>query len=332
MAYRLIHLHVSTPTLPGVDEVKSMPEVRDFTRQPQESGGFVYHILTRTEELQAITDRICGILGKTPYQMSILPVETVLPKPPAPELVPEEKKKTLFGISREELYDDVERGAVVNTNFIWLTIFSTVVAAIGLLENNVAVVIGAMVIAPLLGPNIALALASALGDIPLLRRAIVTNLTGVTIALLISIGVGMFWPGPLDSPELLSRTDVGFDGIILAIVAGAAGVLSLTSGVPSVLVGVMVAVALLPPAVTLGVFLGVGNFTLAMGAGLLLAVNVVCVNLAAKFVFLFKGIRPRSWYQQQQAKAATRWSMLFWIISLLLLMGVIILRSRVELP
>jgi len=66
----------------------------------------------------------------------------------------------------------------------------------------------------------------------------------------------------------------------------AAAALSLTTGLSSVLVGVMVAVALLPPAATLGIMLGQGNMSLAIGAGLLLAVNIVSVNLASKIVFL----------------------------------------------
>jgi len=102
------------------------------------------------------------------------------------------------------------------------------------------------------------------------------------------------WTGTLDSVELLARTSVGLDGVLLALASGLAAALSLTTGLSSVLVGVMVAVALLPPTATAGIMLGAGNFELATGALLLLAVNVVCVNIAAKLVFLFRGVRPRT--------------------------------------
>ena len=129
------------------------------------------------------------------------------------------------------------------------------VVAIGLLENNVAVVIGAMVIAPLLGPNIALALGAALGDMPLIWKAFKTGSAGIGLALFFSIGIGIWHPMDLDSPELMARTDVGVDSMALALASGAAAVISLTTGLSSVLVGVMVAVALLPPTATLGIML-----------------------------------------------------------------------------
>lgn len=103
-----------------------------------------------------------------------------------------------------------------------------------------------------------------------------------------SVGIGIIWPFNITSPEIASRTVVGLDSVALALASGAAAALSLTTGLSSVLVGVMVAVALLPPAVALGLMLGHGHFDLAVGAGLLLAVNLVCVNLSSKVVFLLK--------------------------------------------
>ncbi|MBN1103125.1 MAG: DUF389 domain-containing protein, partial [Deltaproteobacteria bacterium] len=94
----------------------------------------------------------------------------------------------------------------------------------------------------------------------------------------------------------------------------------------SVLVGVMVAVALLPPAVTLGLMLGQGRFELAAGAALLLAVNVVCLNLASKAVFLVKGIRPRTWWEKEKARRAMRIYLLVWLATLVILVAFIYAR------
>ena len=124
----------------------------------------------------------------------------------------------------------------------------------------------------------------------------------------------------------MARTDVGMDSIALALASGAAAVLSITTGLSSVLVGVMVAVALLPPTATLGLMLGAGQFEHALGAGLLLAVNVVCVNLAAKVVFLAKGIHPRTWWERKKARRAMVLYLLIWIASLALLVAAIYLR------
>ncbi len=197
--------------------------------------------------------------------------------------------------TREELYNNIVKNARLDSTYLLLVFLSTVVVAIGLLEDNVAVVIGAMVIAPLLGPNMALALGAALGDMPLMWKAIKATLAGLAMALLFSILIGIFWPLNVSSQELMARTDVGLDSVVLALASGAAAVISLTTGLASVLVGVMVAVALLPPTATLGIMLGSGQTKLAVGAALLLAVNIVCVNLAAKIVFWVRGVKPRSW-------------------------------------
>jgi uncharacterized hydrophobic protein (TIGR00341 family) len=204
-----------------------------------------------------------------------------------------------------------------------LVSLSTVVAAIGLIESNVAVVIGAMVIAPLLGPNLAFGLGTALGDGALMRKSVLTGATGIALAIALSVGIAGIWPFDLASPEIAARTQVGLDSVALALASGAAAALSLTTGLSSVLVGVMVAVALLPPAVTLGLMLGRGDFNLALGAGLLLAINLVCVNLACKLVFMIKGIHPRTWMEKEKAKHAMVVYILGWVVSLIILIAVI---------
>lgn len=151
-----------------------------------------------------------------------------------------------MAITRQELYDDTEKSARLDSTFLVLVFLSTIVAAIGLIEDNVAVVIGAMVIAPLLGPNIALALGTALGDTALMWRSLKTNLAGLCMTLVLSILIALFWPLNIDSHELLARTDVGLDSVALAFASGAAAALSLTTGLSSVLVGVMVAGRLAP--------------------------------------------------------------------------------------
>ena len=159
-----------------------------------------------------------------------------------------------------------------------------------------------MVIAPLLGPNLAFGFGTALGDIYLMRKSALTTSVGIVLSIALSAVIGIFWPFESLSSELTSRTDVGLDSVALALASGAAAALSLTSGLSSVLVGVMVAVALLPPAAVLGIMLGHGEADLAIGAGLLLAINVVCVNLASNIVFFIKGIGPRTWWEKEKSQ------------------------------
>jgi len=117
------------------------------------------------------------------------------------------------------------------------------------------------------------------------------------------------------------------DSVVLALASGAAAVISLTTGLASVLVGVMVAVALLPPTATLGIMLGSGQVKLAVGAALLLAVNIVCVNLAAKIVFWIRGVKPRSWLEKQKANQSMVTYLVIWVLSLTFLLVVIFIRK-----
>lgn len=336
MSHRIIQIHVRRGVGDLHQKLKRITPVVD--KWPVGPDGLSYALLVRTQDVQAVTDRLHSLfMEKHIVRIVIQPVEAVLPKPvtlvaavASPEDAGVKSPRTFSGISRDELYADVSRGAEISTSFLLLVVFSTIVAGIGLIENNIAVVIGAMVIAPLLGPNLALGLATALGDLDLMVNAVKTMLVGFLVALVLSCGLGLvwghFWPLDLYSPELLSRTEVGFDSIALALVSGAAAVLSLASGISSVLVGVMVAVALLPPGATMGIMLGAGRYDLALGAGLLLAVNIVCVNLSAKLVFLFKGVQPRTWMEKQKAMRGMILYMIFWAISLGVLAYVIILR------
>ncbi len=346
MSHRIIQIHIRPGAGDLAQKVKLINKTVD--KWPVGPDGLSYALLVRTQDTQMVTDRLQELFLKNQIvRIVIQPVEAVLPKPvvkvkkEAQNLTDPlhgndngkkgKSQRAFSGISRDELYADVSRGAKISTSFILLVIFSTIVAGIGLIENNVAVVIGAMVIAPLLGPNLALALSTALGDLDLMGNALKTMAVGFLVALTLSFGLGYvwgtFWPDELYGPELMSRTIVGFDSIALALVSGAAAVLSLASGISSVLVGVMVAVALLPPGATVGIMLGAGRYDLALGAALLLAVNIVCVNLSAKLVFLFKGVQPRTWYERKKARKAMIFYMVFWIISLAALGYIIIMRT-----
>ncbi|ALP54398.1 hypothetical protein Tel_15275 [Candidatus Tenderia electrophaga] len=277
-------------------------------------------MLVSDNQLQAALDTLQNVLGAQPSaRIVVLPVETSLPKADESE----RKQARSATAARESLYEQVEKNGRLDSNYLILVGLSTIVAAIGLIENNIAVVIGAMVIAPLLGPNLALSLGTALGDVALMRKSAKTLFAGVLLAVALAALLGAFWPGDLSSPELTLRTVAEYDSIVLALASGAAAALSLTTGLSSVLVGVMVAVALLPPAATLGLMLGAGNTTPAMGAALLLAVNIVCVNLSSKLVFFLKGIRPRTWLEKETATRAMRVYILGWLVTLAVLIVII---------
>ncbi|WP_230467510.1 TIGR00341 family protein [Lujinxingia vulgaris] len=222
-------------------------------------------------------------------------------------------------ISREEVYQDVTDSISVTSVHYALVALSTIVAAGGMLRDSTAVVIGAMVIAPLIGPNIALALGATLADWKLIRRSLLVNFLGLMLGLVLAMIGGFLLPVDITVGEIASRTRAGLADVVLALAAGAAGVLSVTRGVSTALIGVMVAVALLPPLVATGLLLGTANWAGAYGAGMLTLINLVAINLAGIITFQIQGIRPMTWYDAEKAKRPRIYAIILWVVLLLAL-------------
>jgi len=252
----------------------------------------------------------------------VLPVDASIPRLQENN---NEQKKVDQKTTREELYENVTKGVDLNLNFILMVILSTIVVTIGLSEDNVAVVVGAMVIAPLLGPNIALSFAASIGN----RNLIFKSLNSIVIGILISITFGYLISTISElnyqSKEILSRTNIGIGDIVLALASGAAAALSMTTGISAALVGVMVSVALLPPAASFSILIANGEYKLAFGALMLLIINTVCVQLAGNIVFISQGIKARTLKERDDAKGGLKYFILFWIISISLLVLVLYL-------
>lgn len=296
----------------------------------------IVKIIAPAEGCEKILDQLEKRYGKKEnFRIVLLPVEATIPRPEEPkkeeEAAGKENKKSVLKIgriSREELYADINDSANITVVYLVLVVLSSIVASIGILKDNVAIIIGAMVIAPLIGPNIALAFGTTLGDTDLIGRALRANVAGVAAALAFSVLTGVVFSVDPGTGELASRTEVGFGDIALALASGVAGTLSFTKGLPSALIGVMVAVALLPPTVTLGMLLGSGNFSLAFGALQLLLVNLICINLAGVSTFFAQGVRPLTWWEAKRAKKAARTAIFIWTLLLLLLVVTILLSKK----
>ncbi|MEZ6242996.1 MAG: TIGR00341 family protein [Phycisphaerales bacterium] len=283
----------------------------------------VWKAAVTSQGVEAVLDRLDEAFGGDERFRAILyALEATLPRMELKEEEGEERPPQR--VSRAELYEDIAGSAALTRMYLGQVVLATVVAAVGMGRDNVAVVIGAMVIAPLLGPNIALALGTTLGDTGLIRRAAKASAAGVGLALAISLVIGLAAPIDLEAGQIVSRSDVGSMDIVLALASGVAGSLAFTTGVSTALVGVMVAIALLPPTVATGVLLGAGELRAGAGALLLLGINVVCVNLAAVMTFLVQGIRPARWWEAERSRRATRRAIVLWVGALAVLAGLMV--------
>jgi len=235
----------------------------------------------------------------------------------------EEEKKPKKGIfkriSREELYHDISEMISNDAVDIAMIVLSAIVATIGLVRNSPAIIIGAMVIAPMLGPNVAQSFATTLGDFGLLAKSVRTNLIRIGLGFAFALVFGLLFRLDYTTHEITSRTVANLGDIVLAFASGTAAALSITSGVSTSLIGVMVAVSLMPPLAAAGMLLGSGNIEGFSGAILLFFVNIVCINLASIITFRLQGIEPRSWWEANKAGKAVRVTIIGWVVVLGLL-------------
>jgi uncharacterized hydrophobic protein (TIGR00341 family) len=334
MALRLIEVIIPAKDLDDLAALLEEEKPEGFWTDPLTAGQARARVLVQANRTEALSDLVTQRFGATDgFRMLLFAVEAAVPIPEEekkqdaePAVTASDGKKPRYSdrVSREELYDDVSAGAKLSGVYIVMVALSAIVAAIGLVRDNIAVVVGAMVIAPLLGPNVSLALGTTLGDIQLTLRSLKTNAVGVATAFMIAAVVGVMFPVDPNIKEIASRAEAGVSDVVLALAAGSAGALAYTSGVPASLVGVMVAVALLPPLVTAGLLAGSGHTSLALGALLLVLTNVACINLSGVLTFLAQRVRPRTWWEEKKAKKATRTAITLWILILGVLIVVIL--------
>jgi uncharacterized hydrophobic protein (TIGR00341 family) len=338
MALRLIELILPEDQLQYAQGIlKDCQAIGIWNENLQENKVLIRILLPadRTEEAMDTFEKHFSIVDG--FRIILFPVEASIPRPQEPEeelakqedIPPEQQLASNIGrISREELYNDIADSAKITKVFIIMVALSSIVAAIGLLRSNVAVIIGAMVIAPLIGPNVALSLATTLGDIGLTRNALKTNVAGILTALILSILIGFIFTINPGVPEIASRTVVGIGDIVLALAAGSAGALAFTTGIPTILIGVIIAVALLPPLVACGMLVGAGYWDSAFNALILLIINIICVNLAGVLTFLLQGIKPVTWWEADIAKKATHRAIVIWVSLLLILLIIIVFSQK----
>ncbi|MUK89209.1 TIGR00341 family protein [Ornithinibacillus sp. L9] len=284
-------------------------------------------VLVETKNTEEILDYLENVTNLIEgFEVLLFPVQTYINRTTEEEK--EQRKKEneedatkLQRASRQELLGTIQKSSHITLSYTLLIILSAVVVTVGFVQNSQAVIIGAMVIAPMLGPTISIAFSSILGDFKLLRSSSVTLFYAIIIVVGISISFTLFFPVPMESSEFSSRTNVNISDIVLGLASGTAGALSILNRLPGSLVGVMVAVALLPPTVVLGMTVGSAMWQEAYGAMLLLMGNITSVILAAIVVFSLSGIRPVKWDQVDKAKTSLKLSILF--VSLIIIMLII---------
>ena len=197
--------------------------------------------------------------------------------------------------AKPKVYEQVFETAEIDNPSYWLEIFfSAGIATFGLVENSPAVIIGAMLISPMMGPIMATGLALAVGDVYLGIKAVINLLASITVSIAFSGFLVWLLPFHSATSEIVARTNPSLLDLGIALLSGLAGSVVVCRGGGdgvTALPGVAIAVALMPPLCAMGFGLGSGlNMEIMGGAGLLFLTNLVAIVATAFLVFLLVGM------------------------------------------
>lgn len=191
------------------------------------------------------------------------------------------------------VYEVLSGGARPSMPYYILTILSCVIATAGLIQGSSATIIGAMIVAPLMTPILAFSLGVIWGDISLIRISMSSIIKGVIWAVIISGVISYLVPIPEYSQEILSRTHPTLFDVLVALASGIVGAYGYANEkISASLVGIAIAVALMPPLCTIGIGIGTLNPDIAYGATVLFVINLVSIGLAGAVVFWVMEIHP----------------------------------------
>lgn len=223
-------------------------------------------------------------------------------------------------------YQKIRQLSKPTFSFYLMVTLSTIIASFGLLAGSTAVVIGAMLVAPLMGPIFGIGLGISNNDRKLIKNSIFSELVGIIIAITIAVLIGLI-PIRLGlGPEILSRTQPTVYDIIIALFSGFAGAYALVEEkIGPALPGVAIATALVPPLAACGICLSLQEWNLAGGAFLLFFVNFLAIELAASTVYWFYGLVE---LPDQDIKSIKAFLRRFWLsLTILVFVAVFMTKS-----
>jgi len=202
---------------------------------------------------------------------------------------------------KQRVIADISQSATSSFDFFLLVVLSCSIATLGLITNSPAVIIGAMLVAPLMSPIIGIGLASIVGDANLARSSAIALLRGGGLAILLSslmtlVNTRLPFVVLQELPaEVLARTHPSPIDLVIALAGGLAAAYALTRpNISAALPGVAIATALMPPLCTVGIGLALAHWDVAGGATLLFITNAITIAFAAALVFFLRGFAPET--------------------------------------
>lgn len=216
------------------------------------------------------------------------------------------------------IHEEIENGVVFKGTNLWILIFAIVIASIGLNMNSTAVIIGAMLISPLMGPINGMGYSLATYDFPLFKKAVKNFSFAVGASLITSTLYFAVTPLSTAQSEILARTSPTIYDVLIALFGGLAGIIAMsTKRKGNVIPGVAIATALMPPICTAGYGLATLQFSFFFGALYLFTINTVFIAVASLFVCQFLRFPIRTIVDVDRRKRINQYISLILIITII---------------
>ena len=218
----------------------------------------------------------------------------------------------------EETIEQIKGDVAFHGSNLWVLIFAIFMASLGLNVNSTAVIIGAMLISPLMGPIIGMGLGVGISDLHLLRRSVTNYLVATVISILTATFYFAVTPITEAQSELLARTSPTLYDVLIALFGGAAGIVAIsTKGKSNVIPGVAIATALMPPLCTAGYGLAMGRMNYFLGAFYLFFINSVFICLATLIGIRMMKFRRKRFVEADRLKRVQRYTVGIVILTML---------------
>ncbi len=265
---------------------------------------------------------------------------------PVSLLISSKKEEDLLpasaGVNREEILANLGDISGLSRSYLLMNVLAAALAAFGLLNNDVVVIIASMIVAPLLGPIVLTSLGLlSLETTSFIKRGLLAEITGISVTVIIGAFIGSIfqffesidvnevniYTNSYVYSEVLNRTALTVPTISLALLGGLAAGIIVARGLDVSIVGVAIAASLCPPAATIGILGALGEWAFALRATGLLLLNILAINLSCTGVFWIFGVKSRGLSKRQSEKV--RRMNIIWISVVTVLLLVILILANI---
>jgi len=283
------------------DEVKEIlqeyaADMRSTEIERQDDPAVEFAVTVNSSDIDEITKNLKAIkkIDQGKLIINVLQQETLIQKG-------QKTKGSLSTLSQNEIYSKAQQFGGLTQAQWGLIILSSAIAAYGLALDNIIVVIGAMMLAPILSPFVAGAISLTVGDKLLMKEALRSGALSVLITVLVSFIAVLFVPVSRNATLELVATP-GIVSILLSLLVGSAAALTFASDLRDQVAGVAVAIALVPPLSAVGIALKLGDIVFALNAASVATINILSIIVSGYVTFRILGLKPDTYYKQKNAE------------------------------